>query len=82
MAANWDTDQPVIGYLTRRIKYYKKVRGGLPRHVSSKYLVEKYGKIELKKLIGLRIIQIDERIKEYETAIAILNVSVKFKIYK
>lgn len=82
MASNWNTDQPVIGYLTRRIKYYKKIRGGLPKCVEYKVLIDKYGKRELKRLINLRIEQINERIVMYETAISVLKSSDRFKMYK
>lgn len=83
MASNWEPDQPVINYLTRRIKYYKKVRGGINnRTLENKFLIDKYGKKELTRLIGVRTIQINERITEYETAITVLNRSAKFKPHK
>lgn len=82
MASNWNPDQPVIGYLTRRIRYYKKLRSGLGKLSQMNYLIEKYGKRELKRLLKLRAIQIEERINEYETAISTLNKSTNFKKYR
>lgn len=83
MASNWEPDQPVINYLTRRVKYYKKVRGSINnRTLENKFLIDKYGKRELKRLISIRTIQINERITEYQTAISVLTRSHKFKKYR
>lgn len=70
----WETDQPPINYLKRRIIYYKKKRGlyrGM-RNDESHYS-SFGGKKNYHRLIDKRIFWIEQRIKEYEEAIKILE---------
>lgn len=74
----WETDQPPINYLMRRIKYYKKKRGEVRGFINSDFFIRQYGgKRKLKKLIAARVLQIEQRIKEYEQAIKTLENAAK-----
>lgn len=76
----WQTDQPVIGYLTRRIKYYKKKRGSIKAIINDPFFIERYGgKKAVKQIVAERVSEYEARITEYETAISILKRSPKFK---
>lgn len=70
----WETDQPPINYLKRRVIYYKKKRGSY-RGIrgNSDYYFEYGGKAKFQKLVDDRIFWTEERIKEYEKAIKTLE---------
>lgn len=65
----WETDQPPINYLKRRIVYYKKKRGHTRNLINSQLLIKKYGKLKLFFLIASSVDSIEKRIKEFEKAI-------------
>ncbi len=65
----WNTDQPPLEYLSRRVIYYKKKKSGLKKMLKSGFLLEKYGKRELSKIIEDRRKQIENRIEEFNKAI-------------
>jgi hypothetical protein len=82
----WDTDQPPIKYLERRVQYYKKKLGtvhGLLNVNKHEFMWRKYGN-RLPEIIERRCIQIEKRIKEFNKAIKILsaNDTRKGKIQK
>jgi prefoldin subunit 5 len=58
-----------IDYLQRRIVYYKKLRGKMTNCLKDGFMLKKYGKEELEKMIAKRIKQIDLMIEEYNYAI-------------
>lgn len=75
---SWETDQPPLNYLKRRIKYYKKKRGEVRGFIKSEFFIQQYGgKRKLKKLIAKRIYQIEDRIKEYEIAIKYIENGIR-----
>lgn len=66
----WETDQPPINYLKRRIIYYKKKRGSfIAMRSDSTYFNDYGGQNRFQKLVDRRIFWIEQRIKEYEDAI-------------
>lgn len=74
----WETDQPPINYLNRRIKYYKKKRGQVMGFIKSEFFIREYGgKRNLKRIIAARIVQIEDRINEYEQAIKFIENGIK-----
>lgn len=69
----WNYDRPPIEYLERRVKYYRKKIGSTKGLITRQWLITKYGKRQLKKIIKLRIEHCEARIKEFEQAISILQ---------
>jgi hypothetical protein len=64
----WESDQPVINYLIRRVKYYKKKRGFLNNSVSNdEFYIQRFsGEKKFKKIILERTREINERIANGE----------------
>jgi hypothetical protein len=65
----WQTDQPPLEYLKRRVIYYKKKRGYSRKWIKDKGMIKRYGK----KAIQTAIDRIESRIKEFEQAAKILS---------
>ena len=64
----WETDQPPVNYLRRRVVYYKKKRGKVRKLVHSENLKKEYGR-NLPSIISAVVKGIEKRIREYERAI-------------
>lgn len=69
----WDYDRPPLEYLQRRIVYYKKKKGVVNGLAKNEFLIKKYRKRQLKKIIAQRIQEIDSRIVEFTEAVTILK---------
>lgn len=70
----WETDQPPINYLKRRVIYYKKKLGSFRTLRENKEYYPQYGgKKEFQRLVDKRIFFTGERIKEFENAIKLLE---------
>lgn len=69
----WETDQPVINYLKRRVKYYKEKRGQVSRMADEPVLLKQWKKSDLKRAVKERVRHYDDRIKEYTDAIELLS---------
>ena len=74
----WDYDQPPLEYLRRRFLYYKRKWGHLSNLDMSESLWMRYGK-SLPEIIERRLIQIEEKMEEFERAIKILETHGKDK---
>lgn len=74
----WETDQPPINYLKRRVVYYKKKRGSMNGMRNDTTLFEAYGgEKKFQKIVDRRIFWIEQRIKEFEVAIKTLENAAK-----
>jgi len=73
MATLWEPDQSVIGYLERRVKYYKaKQRSGRRMHLND-FIIKRWGKkkvIEAQKRLEIHY---NKRISEYSRAIGLIK---------
>lgn len=65
----WETDQPPVNYLKRRIIYYKKKIGRTKNIIHNEIMFEKYGQKELSAIITRAVEHYEKRIKQFKSSI-------------
>lgn len=73
----WETDQPPIKYLKRRVIYYKKKIGNTRSFNKNSLLIGRYGKKKLNTMVENVINRYRDRINEFEKAIKLLEDAAK-----
>jgi hypothetical protein len=69
----WETDQPPLSYLERRVKYYKKKIATAKKWTTMDFFLRQYGKKEITRISNRRIAHYETRIGEFQKAIEVLK---------
>lgn len=69
----WDSDQPPLNYMKRRLRYYERKRNPTLKLINNITLREQYGVPKLQAIIDLTVENIDNRIKQFQEAIETLE---------
>lgn len=77
----WNTDQPPLEYLRRRLIYYNKRKRIVERLLDKESAWARWGN-SLPELVTRRVIQIERLIKKFQKAISILEQHGKAKRQK